>query len=441
MTAKSLKHKFQSAVVDAGTAGEISPNDWNDDHDLRLGGRTVTITTDTIVTGDELSLIKYNNATGVAVALAAPGGANFPAGWTTFLRNAGAGAVTITVTGATVNGGSTLILNTGNGATLFSDGTNYDAIVSAAPAAYFGPPQGRLTLQTATPVMTTTQSAKTTIYYSPYCGNLLLLYDGTNFAMSAFSELSVLTTDTTKSPAAIGVNKVNDWFVWNDAGTLRLGHGPDWTNDTTPVGSGSRPGLTMVAGVWTNQAAITNGPAINRGTYVGTTRSNASSQLDWIYGGLAAGGTAGFFGVANAYNRVDVRTLVADSTDSWTYGSAIWRASNAAGTGSGLNMRASYVDPLGTQSIAARNYAFSSNSAGFASNGIGIDTLTAQSGLIGISGATIGQPAVAEYGGVPGLGFHFVQAIEYTGAGTATFRGDNGTPAYCQTGLVVHFQA
>ena len=31
-----------------------------------------------------------------------------------------------------------------------------------------GPPQGRLTLQTLTPVMTTTQAAKTTLFYTPY---------------------------------------------------------------------------------------------------------------------------------------------------------------------------------------------------------------------------------------------------------------------------------
>ena len=33
------------------------------------------------------------------------------------------------------------------------------------------PPQGRLTLQTATPVMTSTQAGKIIIYYTPYVGN------------------------------------------------------------------------------------------------------------------------------------------------------------------------------------------------------------------------------------------------------------------------------
>src|SRR4029077_13511856 len=70
-------------------------------------------------------------------------------------------------------------------------------------------PQGRLTLATATPVMTTTQAAKTTIYYTPYVGNLVPIYGGSSFTMTTCAEISVATTDTTKNPAAIGASKVN----------------------------------------------------------------------------------------------------------------------------------------------------------------------------------------------------------------------------------------
>jgi hypothetical protein len=87
-------------------------------------------------------------------------------------------------------------------------------------------PQGRLTLQTVTPVMTTTQSAKTTIYYTPYHGNQIVIYDGTNMVPTTFAEISVLTTDTTKNPAAIGASKVNDWFVWTDGDAAPEAHGP-----------------------------------------------------------------------------------------------------------------------------------------------------------------------------------------------------------------------
>ena len=182
-------------------------------------------------------------------------------------------------------------------------------------------------MQTVTPVMTTTQSAKTTIYYTPYAGNMVTLYDGANMVPNVFSEISVATTDTTKNPAAIGVSKVNDWFVWNDGGTLRLSHGPDWTNDTTRSAGTT---LLMVNGILLNNASITNGPAATLGTYVGTTRSNASSQLDYIFGAAASGGTAAFFGVWNAYNRVTIGTAVTDSGAGYTYTSGTVRQARAS---------------------------------------------------------------------------------------------------------------
>jgi hypothetical protein len=91
----------------------------------------------------------------------------------------------------------------------------------------------------------------------------------------------------------MGASKVNDWFVWNDAGTIRLSHGPDWTSDTA---RSAGTALVMVNGILLNNVGITNGPAASRGTYVGTTRSNASSQIDFIIGGTGAGGVAVFIG-------------------------------------------------------------------------------------------------------------------------------------------------
>src|SRR4029077_791542 len=70
-----------------------------------------------------------------------------------------------------------------------------------------GPPEGRLTLQTLTPVMTTTQSAKTTIFYSAFVGDQVPIYSGT-WTMTTITggEISVATTDTTKNPAAVGAS-------------------------------------------------------------------------------------------------------------------------------------------------------------------------------------------------------------------------------------------
>ena len=256
------------------------------------------------------------------------------------------------------------------------------AILAAVTAATGGggtstptPPQGRLTLQTAVPVMTTTQSAKTTIFYTPYVGNKVPIYDGTNMTMTTFAELSVATTDTTKSPAAIGASKVNDWFVWNDGGTIRIGHGPDWTSDTA---RSAGTALVMVNGVYLNNASITNGPAASRGTFVGTTRSNASSQLDWVYGGASV---QGFFGIWNCYNRCCVQSIAFQNTSSWAYSSTTWRGANALN-----NTRTYFISGLAEDAFqGAYTQVVGSTAGNQAANGVGYDTSTAPSGVIGAS--------------------------------------------------------
>jgi len=303
--------------------------------------------------------------------------------------------------------------------------TDASHIQGINPGAVFSVmPQGRLTLQTATPVMTTTQSAKTTLFYSPYCGNQVPIYNGTSWAATSFNELSVLTTDTTNSPAQIGVLKVNDWFVWLKNGVLTLSHGPDWTSDVT---RSAGTAITRRNGIFTNDLDIVNGPAgfanatatRSNGTYVGTTRSNASSQLDFIFASQAAGGGLGFIGVWNAYNRTNINMFVQDTLASFAY---------SGPTGYFLNSpawRVSFVSGLQEDSWDAQIDAWVTQSAtGYGTAGIGYDTQTANSGFA----ITPQQPSqtVVTYGkfGTMSLGFHFVQATMTSSGGAVTFYGN-----------------
>lgn len=283
-------------------------------------------------------------------------------------------------------------------------------------------PQGRLTLTTGTAVMASSTTGQTTVYYTPYCGDQCPIYDGTNFIPTTFTELSQATSDTTKSPAAVANNSNYDIFVWNDSGTIRATRGPAWTSDTVRGTGAGTTELQLVNGVYLNKVSITNGPAANRGTYVGTIRSNGTATIDWQLGALASGGTAAVFGVWNAYNRVTVATQVMDNTNSWTYAvNATWRAANAKTT-----MRVSAVRGLDIEGIEATYYAIARTSAGGTGvAGVGLNSTTAYSGTTGGTINTTDFLAMpARYSGLMGLGYVYVSAIEYNDTtNTTTWRG------------------
>jgi len=299
-----------------------------------------------------------------------------------------------------------------------ADNTLYAAMV----------PQGRLTLTSATPVLTANVASATAIYYALYSGNLVPIYDGTGFKWTAFAELTNTTTDNTKNPAAVTTNSNYDLFVWNDAGTIRLGRGPAWTSD---AGRGTGAGTTeleRVNGLLVNKIAITNGPAAQRGTYVGTVRSDGSSQINWHVGAVAANGTAGLLNVWNAYNRVTVEGHIGDTTDSWNYSTATARPSNNSST-----MRVSFVQGLQEDSFWAEfaNQSTNGSQQILAYAGIGYDSTTAFSGRWSSNANPVGVgsgifTAVGSHR-VQALGFHYMQAMENTAAtGTTTWYGDAG---------------
>jgi hypothetical protein len=297
-------------------------------------------------------------------------------------------------------------------------------------------PGGRLTLATATPVMIAGVSAATSIYYTPFIYGRISLYDGVNFVDTAFTELTNTTTDATKNPAAVTTNSNYDLFVWNDAGTIRLGRGPLWTSDTARGSGAGTTELVRVSGVWLNAVDIANGPEAQRGTYVGTVRSNGTSTIDVLFGGDGAGGSPVFLGVWNAYNRQTVNGYVHDSTDTWIYSTATFRSWNNS-----ISNRASFVRGLNENPVrlqfayAASNSTSGQNMVG----GIDLDGTTVDDSQVrlGISSAVanISLMALAVYNAVPGLGFHFLQLLEKgSGSGTTTWYGDAGAPTIARSG-------
>lgn len=292
------------------------------------------------------------------------------------------------------------------------------------------PPQGRLTLTSGTPVLTSDVTAATAVIYALYNGNKCPIAG----VMTTFAELSQNLSDNTKQPAAIGASVNFDAFVWNDGGTVRLCL-VSWTagavggNDTARGTGANSCELQRANGIWTNKNALTNGPGANAGTYVGTGRSNSASKVDFILGGTGvAGGESTILGLWNCYNRVLVPLINYDTTDSWNYTVATWRIRN-----NNNNNKISLVVGMSEDELAAYLGTHSSNASSCGRIvGIGLNSVTAYAGFNSNVGslwfnANVHQPHSARFAKIAPLGFNYLAPLEYSEAlGTTTWYGDDG---------------
>lgn len=297
----------------------------------------------------------------------------------------------------------------------------------AGTSGIFSPPQGRLTLSTGVAVMTSTVSAATTVYYTPSVGNLCPIYDGTNMVPTAFAEISQLTTDTTKSPAAATTNSNYDIFVWSDGGTIRATRGPAWSSNTSRGTGAGTSELELVKGVYLNKVAITNGPAANRGTYVGTIRTNGSSQVDYSVGGSASGGTAGSLGVWNMYNRNLTTASVLDSGASYTYGTGTIRQARASAGNQVSVLVGLAVDTIFVNYSMRVDTAATSGSFGYI--GIGEDTTASYTQRVfsrTVAAVVMINSPYLSVSKTPLLGYHTYAGVESgDGSTTVTFNADS----------------
>lgn len=271
-------------------------------------------------------------------------------------------------------------------------------------------PQGRLTITTGVPYPTSDVNNATTVYYTPARGSRVPIYDGSVWNITNFAELSQATTDNTKSPAAVANNSNYDVFVWNDAGTIRATRGPAWSSATSRGTGAGTTELELVNGIYVNKVNITNGPNAQRGTYVGTIRSDGGAAIDDSITRRM---------VYNEYNQVLTNLLRSDTT-SHTYATNTVRYWNNDST-----QILEFVIGILHSQVAIGYYR--------ASLQPGVDNRTAQAGtgidngtaFVGIAlGSAVAQ--VTDYGnaypynsGNIGLGYHFVSSVENAASGAS----------------------
>lgn len=204
--------------------------------------------------------------------------------------------------------------------------------VNAAAAATPLAAQGRLTLTSNTPYLTTGVTAGTAVYYTPAVGNLVPIYGGSSFSPYEFSQLTLTLSSSHLA------NSIYDVFIFLDGSDVRIGTGPAWSSATAGscdrgTGAGSTE-LTRVLGFDVNANAITlrNGSttysvAANRAFWVGTIFMDSSNGQVTCH---TAYGQSRKWGVWNTFNQREINLKAGDSTSSWSYSTATWRASNNA---------------------------------------------------------------------------------------------------------------
>jgi len=275
------------------------------------------------------------------------------------------------------------------------------------------PCEGRLTLTTAVAVTTADVTGATTMYFTPYKGSRLALYDGTTgWDVLAFSEISLaLGTLTSGLPY--------DVFVYNSSGTPTLEF-TAWSTGTARVTA-----LVLQDGVYVKTGALTRRYL---GTFVTTSTTATEDSIARRY-------------VYNYYNRVVRKLKAFDATNSWAWVTAAFQEARAGSTLG--TSRVGFVIGVAEDVVTASSISVATVSSGtiVMSAGIGLDSATNVSDINGpiVVGSANQVPSLAMYRAVVAVGLHYLAWLEYGGA-NATFYGDNGASVF-QTGLVAEVMA
>jgi hypothetical protein len=310
-------------------------------------------------------------------------------------------------------------------------GTSSTAVwtaVNATTAAAVVPiPQGYLTLSSGTAIITGDVTAATAVYYTPYTGLLVPIYNGTSFVpISIVSELQL-----TLSSSHVASN-IYDFYIFSLNGVATLGTGPTWSAGTAgsiTAGSCARgtgtggSALTLLQGLWTNAVSMTmrygNGTttttvAANQGTYVGSMFMDGSNGQVSCYRSWAASAK---WGIWNAYNRNALYLKGGDAASSWTEGSTGPRpinnnSANKVTTFSGLPVEPIFITYEQRSGVV---------DTGDISYGIGFNSTSAFSGVRGglaLTGAAAESVMTAAYQAVPQLGVTNITALVAVAAGS-----------------------
>lgn len=267
--------------------------------------------------------------------------------------------------------------------------------------------QGRLTTESGVPVSTSDRVAQSTLYFTPYQGAKVRLYDGTAWNTFSFNEISLTLSGLTAS-------RNYDVFIYDNSGSPALELSTVWTSDTARAQA-----VNMFEGIYTLQTNRTR-------RYVGTIRATGATTTE-------DSATRRF--VWNVSNRVPRFLVVTETTNTWSYTTNTLRQTNA-----NTANQVEFVE--GISEVLSRAVAINIVTAGTTARlmdaGIGVNATTVQSAVLrgGQARSNVINQINSSYSGYTGLGYDFLSWNERGLAGTLYY-GDNGTDDRIRPGMMV----
>lgn len=258
-----------------------------------------------------------------------------------------------------------------------------------------GPSQGRLTLTTAVPVTTADVTGATTVYFTPYKGDGISLYDtgSSKWFRYTFAEISA-------SLAGLADTVPTDVFAYwtGSAVALEL---VNWTNSTTRATA-----LALQDGV-----RVKSGDASRMllGTICGSGAGTCEDSLAKRY-------------VQNYYNLVSKKLLIKESQATWSYNTAAYRPANNS-TANQVKIVAALAEEM--IEVEGATVSLWDGSGVGRGTAIGLDSTSVGSfDVFKSSYLTAYDSSFAFVATVPAAGYHFYQLLEIgPGSGTVTWNG------------------
>jgi hypothetical protein len=251
---------------------------------------------------------------------------------------------------------------------------------SGAGTGFIYPACGRLTLTSVTPVTTSDVTGATTLYYTPYTGDQIALYNGATWDLITFPEISIAIPS--------GTSQMYDVFIYNNGGTATL-ELLAWTSDTARATA-----LVLQNGILCKTGALTRRyvGSVRTTTVSGQTEDSIVNRFLWNY-----------------YNRVP-RLLQKSEATNHTYATVAYRYWNNDTT-QHVNYICGVVEELSVYNLYA--LVNSSNTSYLSRVTVGEDKSNGSSYCLLATFVTQLGPQGMAQKAYPLLGYHYLAMLEY----------------------------